>query len=37
MYLGYGKDLINGVVVNWNKIFYSLGLWLNWYLGVVGC
>jgi monoamine oxidase len=33
---GHGKDLVNGVAVNWHKIPYSLGPWPNWYPGAAG-
>lgn len=33
---GHGKDLINGVAVNWNKVPYSLGPWPNWFVGMAG-
>jgi monoamine oxidase len=28
---GHGKDLENGIAVNWHKIAYSLGPWPNWH------
>jgi monoamine oxidase len=33
---GHGKDLINGVAVNWNKIPYSLGPWPAWNPAMAG-
>jgi len=33
---GHGKDLINGVAVNWHKIPYSLGPWPAWNEGMAG-
>jgi monoamine oxidase len=30
---GHGKDLMNGIAVNWNKIPYSLGPWPDWNAG----
>ncbi len=33
---GHGKDLEGGLVVNWNKVPYSLGPWPNWNPGSAG-
>ena len=30
---GHGKDLVNGIAVNWSKIPYSLGPWPDWNAG----
>lgn len=30
---GHGSDLMNGLVVNWNKVPFSLGPWPNWNAG----
>ena len=30
---GHGKDLVNGLAVNWSKIPYSLGPWPDWNAG----
>ena len=30
---GHGKDLVNGLAVNWHKVPYSLGPWPNWNAG----
>jgi monoamine oxidase len=33
---GHGKDLENGIAVNWHKVPYSLGPWPNWHPGSQG-
>lgn len=33
---GHGKDLANGIAVNWHKIPYSLGPWPAWNAGQAG-
>ena len=30
---GHGKDLANGIAINWRKVPYSLGSWPNWSAG----
>jgi monoamine oxidase len=30
---GHGRDLTNGIAINWHKIPYSLGSWPNWSAG----
>lgn len=30
---GHGKDLVNGIAINWHKIPYSLGSWPDWSAG----
>jgi monoamine oxidase len=33
---GHGKDLVNGIAINWHKVPYSLGPWPNWYPDAAG-